>query len=549
MKHLFLLFLCIPAFCAAAGCREPSMQTVASNAQKTKNYKNRKILTPKDFKRPPNNASSDELEIIARAYDATRSQTRTVGGAEDVAVKKVVTAIHASLELGPTLVVWIIDRTPSSQKIAIETIEAAKRFYDDDDVRQYSIGTEQRLLSTFVAYDEQVDFLIEKPTSDWQLAKKTLESIQPSAAGKEMTFTAIQQTIEKYLTFRTQERREMVLIVVTDEVGEDQNLLEGLIDTTRRNALPVYVIGSAAPWGQANPFAPNPKVAEKTKTDDSLPTHGPESRFSERVDISMALSSGYAFGARPNLELVDSGFGPFSLERLCRAGGGQFFAIRPEADSTYSYRGTQYVYWPTGSELRFDPQVVKKYTPDYVSESEYRRLLTENAARQALHNAAQLPPVSIDEVPDTQFPKVAEAQMKRSLDKAQQFAATHAPAVDKLYAALILGEADRDRLTGPRWQAQYDLAMGRASAIKVRIDGYNSMIAALKRGKEFSNASSKVWTLEPADAFETESSLRKLADRAKMYLERVVKEHPGTPWAKIAEEELKAPLGWTWKEA
>jgi hypothetical protein len=75
------------------------------------------------------------------------------------------------------------------------------------------------------------------------------------------------------------------------------------------------------------------------------------------------------------------------------------------------------------------------------------------------------------------------------------------------------------------------------------------MVAALKRGKMFQNASSSVWNLEPADAFETESTIRKMAERAKMYLERVVKEHPGTPWAKMAEQELGAPLGWTWKES
>jgi len=86
-------------------------------------------------------------------------------------------------------------------------------------------------------------------------------------------------------------------------------------------------------------------------------------------------------------------------------------------------------------------------------------------------------------------------------------------------------------------------------AMKVRVDGYNSMIAALKRGKTFTNASSNEWHLVAADSFETESTLKRMGEKAKMYLERVVKDHAGTPWARIAEEELKTPLGWTWKEA
>jgi hypothetical protein len=33
-----------------------------------------------------------------------------------------------------------------------------------------------------------------------------------------------------------------------------------------------------------------------------------------------------------------------------------------------------------------------------------------------------------------------------------------------------------------------------------------------------------------------------------MYLERVVAEHAGTPWALDAERELRQPLGWEWRE-
>jgi hypothetical protein len=55
--------------------------------------------------------------------------------------------------------------------------------------------------------------------------------------------------------------------------------------------------------------------------------------------------------------------------------------------------------------------------------------------------------------------------------------------------------------------------------------------------------------LDPADSYETESAIKKVADKAKQYLERVKQDHAGTPWATIAEEELKTPLGWTWRES
>ena len=37
-------------------------------------------------------------------------------------------------------------------------------------------------------------------------------------------------------------------------------------------------------------------------------------------------------------------------------------------------------------------------------------------------------------------------------------------------------------------------------------------------------------------------------EEAGEWFERVVKEHPGTPWAKLAERELHTPFGWKWTE-
>jgi hypothetical protein len=204
--------------------------------------------------------------------------------------------------------------------------------------------------------------------------------------------------------------------------------------------------------------------------------------------------------------------------------------------------------WPTGDELRFDDNVAGKYAPEYVSETDYRKLVAENKARAALCEAAKLEKVVIQGSPGSRFPKAADAQMARQLNQAQQFAAHNLPAVDRLHSILAQGEADRATLTGARWQAEYDLAFGRVLANKVRLDGYNSMIAALKRGKSFQKTESTTWVLESADNYETESTIKRLADKTKMYLDRVIQEHPGTPWAKIAEEELRLPLGWAWRE-
>ncbi len=103
-------------------------------------------------------------------------------------------------------------------------------------------------------------------------------------------------------------------------------------------------------------------------------------------------------------------------------------------------------------------------------------------------------------------------------------------------------------MTIPRWQAGYDLSMGRVLATKVRTESYNAMLAKAKQGMRFASAKNDTWQLVPDDEISVGSVLEKQAAQAKQYLERVVHEHPGTPWAVLAQNELKQPLGWKWRE-
>ena len=40
--------------------------------------------------------------------------------------------------------------------------------------------------------------------------------------------------------------------------------------------------------------------------------------------------------------------------------------------------------------------------------------------------------------------------------------------------------------------------------------------------------------------------MSKFAAKAREYLERVVENHPDTPWALMAQRELDTPIGWEW---
>jgi hypothetical protein len=92
------------------------------------------------------------------------------------------------------------------------------------------------------------------------------------------------------------------------------------------------------------------------------------------------------------------------------------------------------------------------------------------------------------------------------------------------------------------------LSLGRVLALKVRTESYNAMLAKAKGGMRFTNAKNDTWRLDRADEISVGSVLEKQAQQAKIHLERVVREHPNTPWALLAKQELKQPFGWKWRE-
>ena len=74
------------------------------------------------------------------------------------------------------------------------------------------------------------------------------------------------------------------------------------------------------------------------------------------------------------------------------------------------------------------------------------------------------------------------------------------------------------------------------------------MLAKGKSGLKFEDKNSDTWELVPSDELTVGSQTEKIAKQAKALLERVVAEHPGTPWAYYASEDMKTPLGYEWVE-
>ena len=106
----------------------------------------------------------------------------------------------------------------------------------------------------------------------------------------------------------------------------------------------------------------------------------------------------------------------------------------------------------------------------------------------------------------------------------------------------------RDSEESLRWKAGFDLAMGRVLAQKVRTETYNAMLAKGKRGMQFEKEKNNTWILEPSEEISVGSKWEREASLAKELLEGVTRDHQGTPWALLADQELTVPIGWKWTE-
>jgi len=336
-----------------------------------------------------------------------------------------------------------------------------------------------------------------------------------------------------------------MIVVITDEVGDDVHGMEQTIKECRRYAIPVYVIGVPAPFGRDETLMkwvdPNPEF-DQTRQWGRV-TQGPESYLPEVIKLNFA---GSQWGGSD--EAIDSGFGPYALTRLCYETGGIYFAVHPNRNVNREVSRNEVEAFSAHISRFFDPSIMRKYRPDYVSPEEYLRRVRANKAREALIKAANLSWVSQLEAPQTRFPKTDEAAFVNALSEAQKQAAKLEPQLNMLYETLRLGEPDRPKETVARWQAGFDLAMGRVLAAKARTEAYNAMLAAAKRGLKFKDEKNNTWIIEPADEISVGSQLEKTASKAREYLQRVVNEHPGTPWAYLAQKELDNPIGWRWKE-
>jgi len=451
-----------------------------------------------------------------------------VGSAEG-AVDRVADEILRRLEKGRTLVVWAFDASGSLQaereRLAkhIDTVYAHITQLDGK-----NLAADGALLTAVVAFGQDRKAMTPAPTDDPEKIASAIRAVPLDASGVESTFTTVGMVVEKWGKYRDPKgnRYSTMVIVVTDEVGDDENNLEAAVEAASRAKVPVYVLGSQAifarTYGKVNYTDPKTGYTHH----DVQVKQGPESIMPEQIRLP------FWYGGE-QYDILDSGFGPYALSRLAGATGGIYFVTRLGQ-----------------TRMGFDPVAMREYKPDWVPRARYEADVSSHPVRKAVIEAALITQQNnLPGMPSLVFPPVDGPEFKQAMEQNQALAARTAYTVDAALEPVNAVAKLRDRETSRRWQAHYDLVRGRLLAAKVRCYEYNWACAKMKKdAPKFTKPDANAWQLVPDTEVHYSDKAAAAGKQATNLLKKVVAEHPNTPWALLAQRELKDPLGFKWAE-
>jgi len=498
--------------------------------------KKAKLLSPPD----PDKEKIDPMLTRREVFDIPEgnevSRTVVVPGTTgnslvqfETALDRVTHEIAMHLKERKVLVVWLLDASASLRQQRGVLAKRLKRIYGELGALKTAgqvPKTKQALLTGVVGFGMQAEFLTPAPTMKFDEIKTAVDNVKVDETGRENVFSAVLLTMKKWGRFNTE--RQIMFVVVTDESGDDFAALEPAIRSLRRKSIKAYVIGPSAVFGRRKGYVPY--VAPENRRTYQIPVDlGPESPRYENVLLPFWFEG-------PQHKYLTSGYGPYGLSRLVKETGGVYFTT-----NTLTMSGLT----PTGS---YETEQIKPFEPEYrfSTPEQYDADVRKHPLRLAVRTAAVLSRGYKAEGTPSLDLRVTPGNFRQVATAAQQTVARSQFMVDSILEAFPRGiERQLDKEPSSRWRMNFCLTYGRLLAMRVRCLEYNSACAELKGGLTPQDVASNAnhWIFRPSETINYATGERRNAQLARELLERCLREAPGTPWATLAERELRHPLG------
>lgn len=501
---------------------------------------------------------------------------------------------------GDAIVVWLLDQSLSMQKdmkaLAEDLLTTFKKIEDDESTK---------MLHYVVAFGDDVR-VMQEATNKSYVAAKAIYKLPPDPSGIENTFQAVEWCVDNLFNDRKWKRfqeRQKLLVVWTDESGDDYLRLENTIQKCLQSNVRVDVIGPSAVLGAQTGYSAY--QSPENGLVYQLPVHrGPDSSFPQKLNLTYwyrnvpstydeKLRGPYS-GLNPawqggsNLLSMLSGFSPYALSRLTKQTGGRFtifdrfadrapFRLETVREYLPDYRSTMEIRqdlaqqpfrqiilaasaatWQSNRigtrepNLKFIPQIWGANSLQYQSVDLPKRVLPElNFAKQSLVDveralsiylsAATFPGFDPATEPPTRTTKNASPANRES-DEVESTDEILDRQSDKLQISML--EKLYKEEPSPRWRAWCDLNFGRLLAASVRLREFIITTSPLTVKKTNGlGADTNYVYLQQSPVLRGGAVSTQRLQLATKLLTRCAEEHAGTPWAVMAERELRDHCG------
>ena len=446
------------------------------------------------------------------------------------------------------LVVWLFDESESMKDDQKEIREQFHKVYEELGIateRDSKLRADKETLLTVVdSFGESLHAITPKPTADIGEIRSAIDKIQLDRSGKENIFGALLKVLDQYKPMANKTHRKLVVIVVTDESGDDGMgpLADQVIEKAGKSgrAAPIYVLGREAVFGF--PKARMRWVDPKYGLDHWLEIdRGPETAEPEALQFD---------GLHERWDAHPSGFAPYDQARITKETGGIFFVLPHEEENLIGQAAID--------KRKFAFLDLKEYTPELVSRRKYEDMRAKSKLRTAVWDVVKLlnpfqdQELNIQEIwYSSDFTKFKPAG-DQSFARAVRAMALLNQAVQTLERVKPL----REKEDSQRWRANFDLAYAQCLAYRVRLFQFLlQMDAFLNNFPQPKNPQNNMWNIvrvhEMLAPTERQMKITKVdltelktqLEMAKSQFEFVKRTHPGTPWANRADFELRQGFG------
>jgi hypothetical protein len=465
--------------------------------------------------------------------DTTR-EAKNVGEALD----QIANEILRQLALSRVTVLWMFDESGS-----MKDDQATIRDKFDIVINQLNLHVpEDRkaagdLDHAIIGFGSLVHYEHKKPTFDLERIRKSILDLPVDESGEERTMAAIGDVLGAYARV-VDKSRKILLVIVTDESGDDGDLVEQARLALVNRDVAVYVLGRQAMFGYDRVHL---RYVDPVTKDVYWPTirRGPETAGFEQLQWD-GLWQG-------RIDEQASGFAPYELARLVKETAGIYFLLPNEEELRNRPQG----------EKAYSLKTLKEYVPDYESRSEYSVGIGQSELRRSLVELILL--TKQEQFGFNRHFPVDPANLAEAMNQVIVQVNIQLPALIEFEKKLRALEPLRDKEVDRRWQANYDLALAQIVAFQVKAYEYRAclkeMVALAQQGKlvpknpPIPGQRRTDWVIDhnPTPKAPKEETEKKYAEATRL-LKLVIERHPDSPWADLAQTTLTRGLSCGWGE-